>query len=80
MAALLEQEARTIPRITITQPVEANAVFAAIPREHLEPLQQEYFFYVWDEDRSIVRWMTSFDTTEEDIAGFITLLRKAGDH
>ncbi len=80
MAALLEQEARTMPRITITQPVEANAVFAAIPREHLEPLQQEYFFYVWDEDRSIVRWVTSFDTTEADIAGFITLLRKVGDH
>jgi len=76
MAALLEREVRNIPRITITQPVDANAVFAAIPREHIQSLSREYFFYVWDEGRSIVRWMTSFDTTEGDITGFAALLRK----
>jgi len=76
MAALLAREVRSIPHITITQPVDANGVFAAIPRKHIQLLQQEYFFYVWDEERSIVRWMTSFDTTEEDIMGFVSLLRK----
>jgi len=76
MAKLLEREVRSIPQVTIAQPVEANGVFAAIPQEYIEPLQQEYFFYVWDEARSIVRWMTSFDTTEEDVIGFAALLRR----
>jgi len=39
-------------------------------------LQKEYFFYVWDEETSEVRWMTSWDTTEEDIMGFVQLLRE----
>ena len=34
-------------------------------------LQKKYFFYVWNEETSEVRLMTSFDTTEEDIADFV---------
>ena len=42
-------------------------------------LQEDYFFYVWDEEKSEVRWMTSFDTTEEDVLAFSKLLKeKAG--
>ncbi len=76
MAKLLEQEVSTIPGIKITQKVEANGVFAIIPPKLIPLLQEEYFFYVWDEERSEVRWMTSFDTKEEDIHGFCNLLRK----
>jgi len=76
MAALLEEKVRKIPQITITQPVDANAIFAAIPERHIQTLQQEYFFYLWDEEQSIARWMTSFDTTEEDIMNFVRLLKK----
>jgi threonine aldolase len=76
MAALLEQEVRKIPGIAITQPVEGNALFAAIPERHIRALQQEYFFYMWDEKQSIARWMTSYDTTEEDIMNFARLLKK----
>ncbi len=76
MAALFSRNIRDIPRIEIAQPVEANAIFARIPREHIPELQREYFFYVWDETQSIVRWMTSFDTTEDDIMDFVSLLRR----
>jgi len=79
MAGILEAEIRTIPGVTITQEVEANGVFAIIPPEIIPQLQEEYFFYVWNEQNSEVRWMTSFDTTEEDIRGFTTLLRKLMD-
>jgi threonine aldolase len=76
MAQLLEKQVRTIPQIKITQKVEANGVFAIIPRACIEPLEKEYFFYVWDEERSEVRWMTSFDTTEEDIDNFIRKMKQ----
>ncbi|MEW5844932.1 MAG: low specificity L-threonine aldolase [Bacteroidota bacterium] len=74
MAQLLAKRVSDINGVTITQPVQANAVFAIIPKELIQPLQNEYFFYVWDEDRSEVRWMTSWDTTEEDIDRFCSLL------
>lgn len=76
MAKLLEREVSKIPGIEITQKVEANGVFAIIPQNLIPVLQEEYFFYVWDEERSEVRWMTSFDTTEEDIYGFCDLLKQ----
>ncbi|MBN1949139.1 MAG: threonine aldolase, partial [Candidatus Cloacimonetes bacterium] len=76
MAQLLAEKVRDIPEIKITQKVQANGVFAIVPRELIAPLQQEYFFYVWDEKKSEVRWMTSFDTTEDDISGFVTSIKK----
>ena len=67
MAKLLEQEVKKIPAIQLTQEVNANGVFAIVPPEIIPQLQEKYFFYMWDEHRSEVRWMTSFDTEEEDI-------------
>ena len=74
MARRLEQALANIPRLKIVYPVEANGVFAEIPREAIAKIQERYFFYVWNEDESVVRWMCSFDTTEEDVrefAGFV---------
>ena len=70
MARLLEQEVRKIPRVTIVYPVEANGVFAQIPRQAIKKIQERYFFYVWSEEESVARWMCSFDTTEQDVGEF----------
>jgi len=70
MAALLEKEIRKIPDVKIVYPVEANGVFAQIPRQAIAKLQKRYFFYVWNEEQSVVRWMCSFDTTAEDVKEF----------
>ncbi len=75
MAQKLYQAVKDIPGIRITQKVESNAVFAIIPEAAIEKLQEAYFFYVWDESTSEVRWMCSFDTTEEDIEGFALRLK-----
>ncbi|MEP6742917.1 MAG: low specificity L-threonine aldolase [bacterium] len=76
MAKLLANELEKIPQISITQKVEANGVFAVIPKKYIARLQQKYFFYVWNEQTSEVRLMTSFDTTEADIADFVSLVKK----
>ena len=70
MAALLEQAVRKIPRVKIIHKVEANGVFVQIPRQAIAKLQKRYFFYVWNEEQSVVRWMCSFDTTEDDVKQF----------
>ncbi|WP_167618388.1 threonine aldolase family protein [Maribellus sediminis] len=76
MAKLLEKEVSRIPEIKITQPVEANGIFAIVPPEIIEPLKEQFFFYMWDEIKSEVRWMCSFDTTEQEILDFVKLIRK----
>jgi threonine aldolase len=60
-----------IPGVTVTHPVEANGVFAILPHDAIAPLQEEMFFYVWDERRDEVRLMASFDTTPDDVDRFI---------
>jgi threonine aldolase len=76
MAQLLYNKVKDLRGITITQKVESNGVFVIIPPDIVENLQNHYFFYPWDENRSEYRWMTSWDTTEEDIEKFVELLKK----
>lgn len=76
MAKILESEIRKIPEIKITQRVDANGIFAIVPKNIIAPLQEKYFFYTWNEQRSEVRWMTSFDTTEEEIHDFADKIRQ----
>ena len=75
MARLLRDQVRELPGIEITQEVQSNAVFARIPKHLIPVLQEAYFFYVWDETAGEVRWMCSFDTTEEDIQNFVSIIK-----
>lgn len=75
MARRLAAHAAGVPGVRLTQPVDANAVFAAIPRHAIEPLQERAFFYVWDHDANEVRWMTSWSTRPADVDAFGALIR-----
>ncbi len=75
MAKLLADEAKKIKGIEIVYPVQANAVFVKLPKEKIERFRQKTFFYVWDAEKGIVRWMTSFATTEEDVYEFLDLIK-----
>jgi threonine aldolase len=77
MARLLEKEISGIPRVKVVWKVESNGVFAQIPRDSIEKIKQHYFFYMWIEEESIVRWMCSFDTTEDDIHKFAKVVAEA---
>jgi len=75
MASLLAEKVSKLPGVELSGPVESNGVFARIPEKVIEPLQKEYFFYIWDESEFEVRWMTSWDTTQEDVDGFVETLK-----
>ena len=76
MAKILARQLSKVPQIKLTQVVEANGVFAIVPKKYVARLQQKYFFYVWNEETSEARFMTSFDTTEQDIKEFVALVRE----
>lgn len=72
MAGLLADAVRDIPGVSIMQPVESNAVFAAIPRDAIPPLMEQSYFYLTGAETPspVARWMTSWKTTEEDVRMF----------
>jgi threonine aldolase len=76
MAARLAASVRDIDGVTVTREVQANGVFAVLPRDVTRRLQEEFHFYVWDEHTGEVRWMCAFDTTEQDVDDFAEAIRK----
>ena len=76
-ARLLAERVAAIDGVRITQPVEANEIFAVLPRDVIAPLAEEYDFYVWDERACEVRWVTSWDTTVEDVERFADGIARA---
>ena len=76
MAKILEEKICNLSQIRITQPVQANGVFVIMPQIVAEKISSTFFFYPWDEDISEYRLMTSWDTTEDDIDGFVALLKR----
>jgi len=75
MARRLAIEVGQIPGVEIRQPVESNAIFAALDPRRTERLQRDWLFYVWDSAEHTVRWMTSFETTEQDVDAFAAAIR-----
>jgi threonine aldolase len=70
MAQRLAAAVEGVPGVTITQPVEANAVFAVLDPAATERLQRDWPFYTWDERTGEVRWMTAWDTAPDDVDAF----------
>jgi threonine aldolase len=75
MAKRLAEAVDGAPGLRITQPVEANGVFAILPPDVSARLQEEWPFYVWDEGTGEVRWMTAWDTAPEDVDAFAAQVR-----
>lgn len=74
MATLLYQGLKELG-ISASYPVQSNAVFVRFPKEKIKKLREDYFFYVWDETSFECRLMTSWDTTPEDIQGFLKAVK-----
>jgi threonine aldolase len=77
MAARLADALAGVPGVRITQPVQANGVFAVVPRAATEELQRDWRFYAWDPEAGEVRWMCSWDTTPEEVDAFAADVARA---
>lgn len=76
MAARMADGARALG-LRMEYPVDANALFVGVPRPVAEELRKARFFYDWE--GGLVRWMASWDTTPEDVDGFLADLKAALD-
>ena len=68
---------KEFPTISVENKAEANAVFPVLPEAIADALVSQYRFYVWNQETGQVRWMCSWDTTEDDVDGILGALRAA---
>lgn len=66
--------AGVMPGVRFTQPTEANALFLTLPSGVADALRENFHFYDWDAATGEVRWVCSFDTTEDDVDSLIDAL------
>ena len=66
----------SIRGVGFTQQTQVNGVFATLPPGVADRLRESFRFYDWDASKNEVRWMCSFDTTEEDIDAFIAAIAR----
>ncbi|MFJ3490785.1 threonine aldolase family protein [Leifsonia aquatica] len=64
----------SIHGVGFSQETQANGVFATLPAGVADRLREHFRFYDWDAARNEVRWMCSFDTSEQDIDDFVAAL------
>ncbi|MGE0485845.1 MAG: low specificity L-threonine aldolase [Gammaproteobacteria bacterium] len=77
MAARLAATLDGVAGLEFVCPVETNQLFPRLPPAALAALQADWYFYAWDEARSIARWITSFDTRADDVDAFAADVRTA---
>jgi len=66
----------SIRGVSFTQPTQSNGVFAALPDGVADRLRESFHFYDWDAAKNEVRWMCSFDTSENDIDAFLAAIAR----
>ncbi len=77
MAARLASALVDVPGVDITQPVQANGVFAVLPAQATQALVPDWHFYVWNEATGEVRLMCSWDTTPDEVDAFAAAVADA---
>jgi threonine aldolase len=77
MARRLADGVSDVPGIRLRYPVESNGVFAVLDPALIESLQREWNFHVWEAASHVVRWMTAFDTADDDVDAFVAGIRAA---
>lgn len=76
MAEILAKAMAATPNVRFVAEPHANMIFAEIPKHWNDDLMETSPFYVLDETTNLIRLVTSFDTSDDDIKGFIDVLER----
>lgn len=57
----------SIPHLIPNYPVETNQIFFSVPSEWLPHIHEQIHCYPWDEEKNEIRFIASWNTSEEDI-------------
>jgi threonine aldolase len=57
----------TIPHLTLSYPVQTNQIFFTAPPAWVSLIQEAIFCYPWDQEKNEVRFIASWNTSEQDV-------------
>lgn len=78
MGKYLKERLSEISEVTLKDDLYTNIIFLYMEKSLIKYLQEKFDFYVLDESTGLVRLVTSFDTTKEDIDKFINAIKNKG--
>lgn len=75
MAQQLSKALRELPHVQLVYPTEANEVFVSLPHPAIRQLQEEFYFYVWEEAAGVCRFVTSWNTVSSDVEDLVKRIK-----
>lgn len=81
MASRLGTALVEVAGVRVAYPIQSNGVFTEVSRSLADRLLRDWAIEVWsessDHSRCVLRWMTSFTTTAEEVASVVAAVRRA---
>lgn len=81
MASRLGDALRNLAGVRLAYPVESNGVFTELSRALAHRIRRDWSVHEWsqsaDGERCVIRWMTAFDTTPDEVASLVADIRRA---
>ncbi len=63
----LELMVKQIPELHLSYPVETNQIFFTAPASWIARIQRKILCYVWDQKKGELRWITSWNTSDQEL-------------
>lgn len=76
-ATKLRAQLEKLPEIHFTQPTQSNQLFLTLPPQAAKKLAKKQAFFLWNEETTEIRFVTSFDTTAQDIHALVNDVKEA---
>lgn len=67
---------KSTPHLSLSYPVETNQIFFTAPPEWIPLIQEEIFCHPWDLEKNEVRFIASWNTSEQDVKSVKAILSK----
>ncbi len=70
----------SIPNLTLNYPIETNQIFFSAPASWIPLIQEKIFCHVWDQDKNEIRFIASWNTSEQEIKEVQLILAEISRH
>lgn len=64
------------PQLTLSYPVETNQIFFTAPKAWIPLILERIFCYPWDNEKNEIRFIASWNTTDEEVHAIELLLKE----
>ncbi len=71
---------KSTPGLSLSYPVETNQIFFTAPSSWIPLIQEKIFCYPWDAEKNEVRFIASWNTSEQDIKAIRSILAEISKH